>query len=95
MHEIPADIGKNLTLETRPVRIVDRSEKAMRKKMVPMIKVVLDYNGEDLITWEMEERMKAEYLEWYIQFLPEETLNSDSRTNLMLVEETCHVPDPR
>ncbi|KAF8052025.1 hypothetical protein N665_1627s0001 [Sinapis alba] len=37
--EIPADLGENLTLETRPVRIVDRSEKAMRKMTVPMIKV--------------------------------------------------------
>ena len=48
--EIPADLGKNLTLETWPVRIVDRYEKAMRKKTVPMIKVVWDYNGKDLIT---------------------------------------------
>ncbi|KAF8045032.1 hypothetical protein N665_5713s0001 [Sinapis alba] len=93
--EIPADLGKNLTLETRPVRIVDRSEKPMKKKTVPMIKVVWDYNGEDLITWETEARMKAEYPEWYSQFLREETLNSDSRTNFMLVGETCHVHDPR
>ena len=47
--EIPADLGKNLTLETRPVRIIDRTEKAMRKKTVPMIKVVWDHNGKDII----------------------------------------------
>ena len=61
--EIPADLGKNLTLETRPVRIVDRTEKAMRKKTVPMIKVVWDYNGKDIITWEMKARMRAEHPE--------------------------------
>ena len=60
-----------------------------------MIKVVWDYNGKDLITWETEAKMKAMYPDWYIQFLPEETLNMDSRTNPKLVGETCHVPDPR
>ncbi|WZZ15176.1 hypothetical protein YC2023_108265 [Brassica napus] len=93
--EIPADLGKDLAFETLPVRIVDRSEKAMRKKTVPMNKVVWDYNGKDLITWETEAKMKAMYPDWYIQFLPEETLNMDSRTNPKLVGETCHVPDPR
>ena len=43
--EIPADLGKNLTLETRPVRIVNRTEKAMRKKTVPMVKVVWEFSG--------------------------------------------------
>ena len=38
--EIPADLRKNLSLETRPVQIVDRTEKTMEKKTVPMIKVV-------------------------------------------------------
>ena len=93
--EIPDDLGKNLTLETRPVRIVDRSEKAMRKKTVPMVKVVWEYNGKDLITWEAEARMKAEYPEWYNQFYHDEISNLDSGTNPLLVGETCHVPDPR
>ena len=93
--EIPTDLGKNLTIETRPVRIIDRTEKAMRKKTVPMIKVVWDHNGKDIITWETEGRMKAEYPEWYSQFLPEVAHNLDSRTNPLLVGETCHVPDPR
>ena len=93
--EIPADLGKNLTLETRPVRIVDRTEKAMRKKTVPMTKLVWEFNGKDVITWETEARMKAEYPEWYSQFLPDRTLDLDSRTNPLLVGESCHVPDPR
>ena len=44
--EIPADLGKNLTLETVPVRIVDRMEKATRKKTIQMIKIIWDYNGQ-------------------------------------------------
>ena len=39
--------------------------------------------------------MKAEYPEWYNQFVQEETLSTDSRTNPLLVGETCSVPDPR
>ena len=92
--EIPADVGKNLTVETRPVRIVDRTEKATRKKTIPMIKVVWDYNGKDAITWETEARMKAEYPEWYGQFVQDETLSVDSRTNPSQVGETCRIPDP-
>ncbi|CAN7105471.1 unnamed protein product [Brassica rapa subsp. narinosa] len=37
---IPDNLGKNLTLETRPVRIIDRMAKATRKKTVQMVKVV-------------------------------------------------------
>ena len=93
--EIPTNLAKNLTLETRPVRIVDRTKKATRKKKIPMIKVVWDYNGKDVITWETEARMKAEYLERYGQFVQDETLSVDSRTNPFQVGEICRVPDPR
>ena len=54
LHEIPTDLGKNLTLETRLVLIVDRTEKTTRKKTIPMIKVVWEYNAKDEITWETE-----------------------------------------
>ena len=93
--EIPRDLGKNLTLETRPVRVVDRTEKVTRTKKVPMIKVVWEINGKDVITWETEARMKAEYPEWYGQFVQDETLSADSRTNPFQVGETRHVADPR
>ena len=43
--EIPSDLGTNLTFETRPVRIVDRMEKEMRKKTIQMVKVIWDCNG--------------------------------------------------
>ena len=45
--EIPADLGTNLTLETRPIRIVDRMEKAMRTKTIQMVKVVWHCNGQE------------------------------------------------
>ena len=66
-----------------------------RRKLDPRylgpFKVVWDYNGKDVITWETEARMKAEYPEWYGQFVQDETLIIDSRTNPSQVGETCHV----
>ena len=93
--EIPKDLGKNLTLETRPVRIIDRMEKAMRKKTVPMLKIVWEFNGKDIITWETEARMKAEYPEWYSQYVDGEPSSMNSGTSSFQVGETCHVPSSR
>ena len=92
--EIPSDLGTNLTLETRPVRIVDRMEKAMRKKTIQMVKVIWDCNGREETTWETEARMKAEFPNWFDQFVLDETDDSDSRTNPLLVGETCNILDP-
>jgi len=92
--EIPSDLGTNLTLETRPVRILDRMEKAMRKKTIQMVKIVWDCSGREEITWETEARMKADYPEWFNQFMDEDALDSDSRTNPLQVGETCRIPDP-
>ena len=63
--EIPSDLGTNLTLDTRPVRIVDRMEKAMRKKTIQMVKVIWDCNGREETTLEMEAMMKAELPKWF------------------------------
>ncbi|KAF8044862.1 hypothetical protein N665_6227s0001 [Sinapis alba] len=91
--EIPADLGTNLTLETRPIRIVDRMEKAMRRKNIQMVKVVWDCNGQEQVTWETEARMRADFREWYGQFSMATSLGSDSRTNPSQMGETCHVPE--
>ena len=93
--EIPKDLGKNLTLETRPVRIIDRMEKAMRRKTVPMLKIVWEFNGKDIITWETEPKMKAEYPEWYGQYEGGEPSSLNSGTSSFQVGETCHVPSSR
>ena len=75
--EIPSDLGTNLTFEIRPVRIVDTMEKAMRKKTIQMVKVIWDCNGREETTWETEARMKAEFPNWFDQFVLGETHDSD------------------
>ncbi|KAL0802331.1 hypothetical protein Bca101_057507 [Brassica carinata] len=65
--QIPADLGTNLTLEARPVRIVDRMEKATRRKVVQMVKAIWECNGREETTWETEAKMKAEFPKWFEQ----------------------------
>lgn len=52
VHKIPLELGHNLTLDRRPVRIIHRIEKATQKKVIQMIKVVLDCNRKEKVTWE-------------------------------------------
>ena len=58
--EIP-DVAPNLTFEERPVRILDRSEKRLRNKVVPLVRVfwICDRFQEE--TWETEESMRAQH----------------------------------
>ncbi|KAF8062842.1 hypothetical protein N665_1192s0001 [Sinapis alba] len=91
--EIPTDLCKNLTLELRPVRIVDRMEKATRKKTIQMVKVIWECNGREETTWETEAKMRADFPKWFDQFVDKETFDSDSRTNPIQVGETCHTLD--
>ena len=50
--EILSDLGTNLTLETRLVRIMYRMEKATQNKTTQMLKVIWDCNGREDLTWE-------------------------------------------
>ena len=92
--ELPSELGRNLTLETRPVRIVDRMEKATRKKVIPLIKVVWYCNGKEESTWETEAKMKADFPEWFKQFEEEVMLGLDSGTNPYQVGVTCSIASP-
>ena len=91
--ELPSELGRNLTLETNPVRIVDRMEKATRKKVIPLIKVVWDCKGKEKSTWETQAKMKADLPEWFKQFEEEAVLGLDSGTNPYQVGKTCSIPD--
>ncbi|CAL0324551.1 unnamed protein product [Lupinus luteus] len=51
----------NLTFETLPIRIGDRSVKILRGKEIALVKVIWSQsNGEDA-TWEVEDAMKESY----------------------------------
>ena len=44
-----------------PLRIVDRKEHVLRRKVIPLVKVVWSFHGEEEATWETEEEMKKAY----------------------------------
>ncbi|KAF8115503.1 hypothetical protein N665_0026s0047 [Sinapis alba] len=93
--KISTYLGTNLTLEARPVRIIDRIEKSTRKKTIQMVKVIWDCSGREETTWETDARMKAEFPKWFEQYAMDGTLGSDSRTNPSQVGETYHGLNPR
>ncbi|KAF8099168.1 hypothetical protein N665_0249s0009 [Sinapis alba] len=70
-------------------------EKATRRKVIPMVKVIWESNGREETTWETEAMMKAEFPKWYEQYDVQAQLDLDLRTNPSLVGETCSIPKPR
>ena len=57
------DVDPKLTYEERPVKILDRKDKLLRNKVVPLVKVLwLNQAAEEAI-WETETDMWERYLE--------------------------------
>jgi len=63
--KIPEDLQPNMTLEARPVRVLERRIKEVRRKKIPMIKVLWDCDGVTEETWEPEARIKARFKKWF------------------------------
>jgi len=63
--KIPEDLQPNMTLEARPVRVLERRIKELRRKKIPLIKVLWDCDGVTEETWEPEARMKARFKKWF------------------------------
>ncbi|XP_017624867.1 uncharacterized protein LOC108468498 [Gossypium arboreum] len=49
------EVRPDLTIEEEPVEILERDIKVLRKKYVPLVKVLLHYHGVEEATWELEE----------------------------------------
>ena len=54
-------IAENLSYVEEPVSIVDRKVKQLRKREIPMVKVIWRNHGQEEATWETEERMRRDY----------------------------------
>ena len=57
----PIDIQKDLSYEEIPVHIVDRKEQVFRNKVIASVKVIWRNHDLEEATWELEEKMKANY----------------------------------
>ncbi|KAK5785985.1 hypothetical protein PVK06_040609 [Gossypium arboreum] len=63
-HVVPAakiEVRANLTFEEEPVQILDRDVKVLRRKSVPLVKVLWRNHGREEATWEPEEAMQQQY----------------------------------
>ncbi|KAK5775641.1 hypothetical protein PVK06_043559 [Gossypium arboreum] len=63
-HVVPVaeiEVRADLTFEEEPVQILDRDVKVLRRKSVPLVKVLWRNHGREEATWEPEEAMQQQY----------------------------------
>ena len=59
------EVRPDLTIPERPVKILDRAEKVLRRKTIPVVKVLWSGQAGCEATWETEESMRQKYLELF------------------------------
>ena len=59
------DIDQKLAYEERLVKILDRKDKVLRNKVVPLVKVLWCNQAVEEATWEIEAGMQEKYLELF------------------------------
>jgi hypothetical protein len=62
----PIVIEQDLTLEVRPVRILEESERVMRHRTLKYVKVLWSQQTEREATWELESHMRDKYPELFL-----------------------------
>ena len=59
--EQPIELQRNLSYEEVPVQILDRREQVLRKKVIPLVKVLWRNQVIEEATWEPEDQMRNQY----------------------------------
>jgi hypothetical protein len=54
-------VQENLTYEEMPIQIMDRKEKQLRAKTIPLVKVLWRNHGVEEVSWELEQEMRNRY----------------------------------
>jgi len=57
----PIQLQEDLSYEEQPVQILDRREKHLRRKIVPLVKVIWANHETSEATWEPEQEMRDKY----------------------------------
>ncbi|GAA0181456.1 hypothetical protein LIER_30244 [Lithospermum erythrorhizon] len=63
---IPMELEEDLTFEEKSVRILDRKEKALRNKVVALVKVLWRNQRMEEATWEREDDMRSRYPQLFV-----------------------------
>jgi hypothetical protein len=61
----PITIEQDLTLESRPLKILDESERVMRHRKLKYVKILWTNQTEREATWELESQMREKYPELF------------------------------
>ncbi|XP_074297393.1 uncharacterized protein LOC141628113 [Silene latifolia] len=59
-NEIP-ELEPSLSFEERPICILDKKDRKLRSKVVPLVKVLCKCGNEEEETWELEASMRTKY----------------------------------
>ena len=59
------DVDPKLAYEERPMEILDRKDKVLCNKVVPLVKVLWRNQAVEEVAWETEEGMREKYLELF------------------------------
>ena len=59
--EEPIEVHEDLTYEEKPIKILDRQDKILRNKIIPLVKVLWRNHKIEEATWEREDDMKTQY----------------------------------
>jgi hypothetical protein len=62
-------VGKDLTYQEYPVKVLDTSEKVTRNNRYKMCKVQWSNHTEEEATWEKEDQLKTEFSEIFSNLL--------------------------
>ena len=52
---------QDLTFESRPVKILEESERVLRNKTLKYVKILWSHQTEKEATWELESRMREQF----------------------------------
>jgi len=59
--QIPIEVNEELTMEVKPVRILDQIKKVLRNKKIPLVKVLWRGSQMEEESWEREDEMRSKY----------------------------------
>ena len=54
-------LRENLNFEVQPVQILDQQDKVLRKKVIPMVKVLWKSDREKEVSWEPKASLRKQY----------------------------------
>ncbi|XP_017972542.1 PREDICTED: uncharacterized protein LOC18604526 [Theobroma cacao] len=57
----PIELQEDLKFEVQPVHILDRKDRVLRNKNIPMVKVLWKNARMEEMTWEVEHQMRNQY----------------------------------